>query len=513
MTTPFGRPQLRKEDQRFITGRGRYVDDLRAPGALHAAFVRSPHAHARVDRIDAAAARAMPGVAAVYTLADLPECRRPIPPSVPVPDGFHRPIHQVFAEPTVRHVGEVVAVVLATEPYLAADAAEAVVVDYTPEPAAASLAAATAAGAPRVFKDWPGNDGGLSSARVGEPERALAGAHVMVEADLALARVAGAPIEPRGLLVMPEGPDGRFTVWIPTQSPYGLRATLAAALDLPEEGVRVICTDSGGGFGIKGHAYSEDLILAAAARRLGRPLKWTESRREHFLIGSPDRGQRHHARLGVDREGRIVAVETRFARDHGADMPLGEVVTRNTINHLPGPYRVPHFGRRRQNVVTHTLRARSLSRLGPAGGGVRDGAAARSRRPRVSASIPPRSGGGTCRGPRTCPIAPASSIATGRPSPTIPPTIPPPSSGCSRPSATRSGGSAASSGGAARGPIGVGLACYVQGTGVGPFEGATCAWTPPAASPSISASPHRARRTRPPWRRSPRPSSAWSPIA
>src|SRR4029453_13640358 len=123
MTTPFGRPDLRKEDERFITGRGRYVDDMRVPGCLHAAFVRSPHAHARVDRIDAAAARGMPGVVAVFTAADLPECKRPIPAPTPAPASFRSAPQSVFAAPMVRHTGEIVAVVLAEAPYLAADAA------------------------------------------------------------------------------------------------------------------------------------------------------------------------------------------------------------------------------------------------------------------------------------------------------------------------------------------------------------------------------------------------------
>src|SRR5688500_9530612 len=130
MTTPFGQSTRRKEDQRLITGRGRYVDDLRAPDVLHAAFVRSPHAHARVERIDASAARAMAGVAAVFTLADLPECTRPIPAATPAPGSFRAAPQSVFADPVVRHTGEVVAVVLAGEPYLATDGAEAVEVDY-----------------------------------------------------------------------------------------------------------------------------------------------------------------------------------------------------------------------------------------------------------------------------------------------------------------------------------------------------------------------------------------------
>src|SRR5258705_9623940 len=163
MTSPFGRPDLRKEDQRFITGRGRYVDDLRVPGCLHAAFVRSPYAHARVERIDTAAARGMPGVVAVLTAADLPECKRPIPPATPSPASFRSAPQSVFADPLVRHTGEVVAVVLAEAPYLAADAAEAVVVDYAPLPAAAGLAAPRAPGAPRGFQAGPDNGSGASS--------------------------------------------------------------------------------------------------------------------------------------------------------------------------------------------------------------------------------------------------------------------------------------------------------------------------------------------------------------
>jgi aerobic carbon-monoxide dehydrogenase large subunit len=471
MTMPFGQPHLRKEDQRFITGRGRYVDDLRVPDALHAAFVRSPHAHARVKSIDAGAARAMPGVVAVFTLADLPECRRPIPPATAAPASFRGAAQPVFAEPLVRHAGEVVAVVLAEAPYLAADAAEAVAVDYAPLPAVADLGAATAVGAPRVFEEWPDNHAGVSSAQVGEPGAALAGAHVVVEAELALAKVAGAPIEPRGTLVVPEGSDGRFTVWIPSQTPYGLRAALAAALDMPEERVRIICTDSGGGFGIKGHTYPEDLIIAAGARRLGRPVKWTESRREHFLMGSPDRGQRHRVRMGLDREGRIVALETRFARDHGAYMPLGEVITRNTINHLPGPYRVPHLGATAQNVVTHTLFSGAYRGSGrPEAAFVMERMLDRAAR-RLAldpAEIRRRS----LIRPGEMPYRTGLVYRDGTPVSYDPADYP----GAFERLLEAFGYAEWRKRGVERRgsplPIGVGLACYVQGTGVGPFEGA-----------------------------------------
>src|SRR6266853_624410 len=275
-------------------GRGRYVEDLRFPGMLHAAFVRSPHAHARVRSIDTAAARALGGVVAIYPSRDLPECARPIPPSIAAPAGFRPTAQPVFADPLVRYVGEVVAAVVAEDPYVATDAAAAVVVDYEPLPAAGTMERALEPGAPRVFDGWPDNVAGLSTARVGDAAAGLAGADVVVEARLGIARVHGVPIETRG-------------------------------------------------------------IVATPARRLARPVKWAESRREHFLTASPDRGQRHVARMGLSREGIIAAVATQFTREHGAYVASGEVVTRNTINHLPGPYRIPSLDVTASNVVTNPV--------------------------------------------------------------------------------------------------------------------------------------------------------------
>jgi|KBSSwiStaDraftv2_1062776.scaffolds.fasta_scaffold00922_27 carbon-monoxide dehydrogenase large subunit len=355
MDSPLGSPLRRKEDRRLVTGRGRYVEDLHFPGMAHAAFVRSPHAHARVSSIDPAAARAMPGVIAVYTVRELPECARPIPPSVASPAGFQTTVQPVFADPLVRYAGEVVAAVIADDAYAAADAAAAVAVEYEPLPAAGTMEAALESGAPRVFDGWPDNVAGLSTAKVGDPDAAFARAHLVVEASLGLARIHGVPIETRGIVVTPEGPDGRLTLWTSSQSPYGLRGTVAAAFGLSDEQVRVAVVDTGGGFGIKGHAYPEDLIVAAAARRLQRPVKWAESRREHFLTASPDRGQRHAARMGLTRDGAIAAVATSFTREHGAYISSGEVVTRNTINHLPGPYRIPSLDVSARNVVTHAV--------------------------------------------------------------------------------------------------------------------------------------------------------------
>src|SRR6516225_3305232 len=317
MTAPIGLSLKRREDRRFLTGRGHYVDDLRLADLLHAAIVRSPHAHARISGIDARRALVLPGVIAVLTMADLPECDAAVPPLVPSPR--LRPYAQpAIAGAKARHAGEAVAVVVADDVYRATDAAQAVDVRYDVLPAAATVDAALSTGAPRVFDEWPDNAAGPSDGAVGDVTHGFAQAQVLVEARLTVPRVAAMPIEPRGVLVQPEAPDGRLTIWTSTQVPFAVRAAIAAALGLAEEQVRVIAPDVGGGFGAKGHVYPEDVLLPAAARRLGRPLKWIETRREHFLATAPDRDQRHRARLGIARDGAICAVETEFTRDGGA---------------------------------------------------------------------------------------------------------------------------------------------------------------------------------------------------
>ena len=272
------------------------MDDLRLPDLLHAAIVRSPHAHARVLGIDRSRALGMPGVVAVLTIAELPECgAAAVPPLVPSPR--LRPYAQpAMAGAKARYAGEAVAVAVADDVYRAADAAQAVDVRYGVLPAAVSADAALAPGAPRVFDEWPDNAAGPSDGAVGDVARGFDEAQVIVEARLDVPRVAAMPIEPRGVLVQPEAPDGRLTIWTSTQVPFAVRAAIAAALGLAEEQVRVIAPDVGGGFGAKGHVYPEDILLAAAARRLRRPVKWIETRREHFLATAPDRDQRHRAR-------------------------------------------------------------------------------------------------------------------------------------------------------------------------------------------------------------------------
>src|SRR5262245_31731587 len=352
MTAPVGLSLKRREDRRFLTGRGRYVDDLRLAYLVQPSIVRSPRVQPRTAGIDGRRALARPGVVAVLTMADLPECDAAVPPLVPSPR--LRPYaHPAIAGAKARHAGEAVAVVVADDVYRATDAAQAVDVRYDVLPAAADVDAALASGAPRVFDEWPDNTAGPSDGVVGDVVRGFAEAQVIVEARLGVPRLAAMPIEPRGVLVQPEAPDGRLTIWTSTQVPFAVRAAIAAALGLAEEQVRVIAPDVGGGFGAKGHVYPEDVLIAAVARRLGRSVKWIEMRREHFLATAPDRDQRHQARLGVARDGTITAIETTFTRDSGAYPVIGDVISLNTINHLPGPYRVANLRGTAVNVVTH----------------------------------------------------------------------------------------------------------------------------------------------------------------
>ncbi len=315
-------------------------------------MVRSPHAHARIVRIDGAEARRLAGVVAVLTRAELPECAGSVPPLVPAPE-FPPYDHPVLAAERVIHLGEGVAVVVADSAYVAADAVERVAIEYEPRAVAASPESALAAGAPKVHDGWPDNLAGVSESQMGDIKSGFARTDVTVEMHLYYPRVAGMPIEPRGVLASFDATTGLLTVWLSTQVPFAVRAGIAGVLGMAEEHVRVIAPEVGGGFGIKGHVYPEDILVPAVARKLGRPVKWIETRREHFLTAAADRDQEHRARLGVSRDGTIVALETEFTRDHGAHTTLGEAITYNTINHLVGPYRVPNFKAVGRNVVTH----------------------------------------------------------------------------------------------------------------------------------------------------------------
>jgi aerobic carbon-monoxide dehydrogenase large subunit len=470
VTTTIGARVLRKEDRRLLTGHGRYVDDLRIDGLLHAAIVRSPHAHARIGAIDRRAALRAPGVVAALIASDLPECAAGVPPLVSSP-AMRAYRHPAIADTVARHVGEAVGVVVADDPYHAADAAEAVRITWEPRPAAVSAELATAPGAPRVFEDWPDNIAGIATSAVGDVARGFSDADVIVEVSLDFPRIAGVPIEPRGVVAHPATADGLFTLWSSTQVPYAVRAAVARALGLGESRVRVLAPDVGGGFGIKGHAYAEEVLIAVVAHRLGRPVKWIETRREHFQTAAPDRDQRHRARLGVRRDGTVAAIETRFTRDHGAYPTLSDVIALNTINHLAGPYRVPHFGGECVNVVTHKtfmgayrgagrpeaafvldrLLDRAARRLGVDPADLR-------RRNLIRKETMPYKPGHRYRDGVAITYDPADYVAAFDRALALLPY----EQWCAERDRRR---------GTAR-PIGIGLSAYLEGTGIGPFEGA-----------------------------------------
>ena len=352
-----GASPRRKEDRRLLTGAGRFVEDVERPGTAHLGIVRSVHAHARLRALDLGGVRSRPGVLAAWGAADLPQVARTIAAAW---GGTHkgRPFAvPILAGDRVRYVGEGIAVVVADTAEALADALEAVRVEYEPLPALPSVEAATVSPT-RVHDSWPDNTTLPVSATVGDAEAAFARAEIVVGGRFRHPRLAAAPIESRGAIAWREAETGALVVWASIQNPYRLRDAIAGALGLPAESVRIMVPDVGGGFGPKGDVYPDEILVAAAALRLGRPVRWSESRREDFMTLGHDREQVHDARIGLTGEGRIVALETVFLADVGAYPAQGDGLTLNTVNHLPGPYRVPAYrGTGHSVVTTKTLNA------------------------------------------------------------------------------------------------------------------------------------------------------------
>jgi carbon-monoxide dehydrogenase large subunit len=350
----------RREDARLLTGRGAYVDDLRVPGVLHAAILRSPHAHARILGIRAGRARAHPSVVACLGHEDLAPALRPLPvagvppPALQARVGFRikTAAQPPLARDKVRYVGEPVLVLVATDRYAAEDALELVEVDYDPLPAITDAEEGLAPGAPVLHEAWGDNVSVAFEARVGDPERALAGAGARVRARLRVPRYAGMPLEPRGVLAEPAARGEGLTVWASTQVPHWLQRTLAEALGLPARTLRIVAPEVGGGFGTKCSIYPEDVLIPIVSARLGRPVKWIETRREHLQSATHSREQLHDAELAATADGVLVGFRDRILLDQGAYNPWGIVQPYNTVGHLLGPYRIPHAAFEVRSVVT-----------------------------------------------------------------------------------------------------------------------------------------------------------------
>jgi carbon-monoxide dehydrogenase large subunit len=338
--THVGRALRRKEDPRLITGRGRYVDDISVPGMLWASVVRSPEAHARVVSVDTSAAGERRGVQAVFTGADLTDLGGPLPMAwVPPGVEVRNPEHWPLARDTVKHVGDPVAVVLGPDRYQVADAAEDVVVEYDPLPAITDPEAALK-GAPFVHEQFGTNEVHRWSLAGGDLEAGFAEADVIVERRVVNHRTAGAPIEPRGVLADFRGDN--LTVWSATQVPHFVRLFLALLLGISEERVRVIAPEVGGGFGAKLQVYGEEVLASWCSRKLGRPVKWIETRSENMLVTHQGRDQIAHTRMGAKRDGTVTAFHVEILADFGAyNMLLTPLIPSLGAFVMGGCYKIP----------------------------------------------------------------------------------------------------------------------------------------------------------------------------
>ncbi|MBI2554730.1 MAG: xanthine dehydrogenase family protein [Candidatus Rokubacteria bacterium] len=351
----------RKEDPRLLRGRGTYVDDVKLPGLLHAAVLRSPHAHARLGPIRTEAALRQPGVVAVFAYDDLKAWLRPLPvsgmppPALQARVGFTiRTAAQLpLACDRVRYVGEAVAVVVAESRYLAEDALDLIHVEYEPLPAVTSARAALAPGAPLLYPEWGDNVAASFSHAIGDVEAALRRADVIVRETLRVQRYAGMTMECRGVVADPRAREAALTVWDSTQIPHHVQTALAEALRLPAHRVRVIAPDVGGGFGTKANLYPEEILIPLVAWHLGRPVKWIETRREHMQAAIHSREQIHDVEIAAAADGTILALRDRFLVDQGGYNPWGIVQPYNTVAHLLGPFRIRDFAVEAKVVMTN----------------------------------------------------------------------------------------------------------------------------------------------------------------
>jgi carbon-monoxide dehydrogenase large subunit len=348
----FGIPALRSEDPRFLTGRGRYLENHHVEGALRAVFARSIAPHARLRAVDVDAARSMPGVAGVFTWADLGLPHLPPSGTVEGATGTLEGLfgREVLARDVVRFVGEPIACVIADTLGHAIDAAEAVAVDDEPLPAVTDVESAVAEDAPLL---WPEHGSNVAASFMsGWDDDVLAGADVVVAGRFVNQRVAPVPMEGNGIVVEPH-PDGTFTVHVSTQVPFDVRDDLADALDVEASAVRTIAPDVGGGFGAKLQVYPEYLVVASAAARLGRPVRWIESRSEGLLALTHGRAQLQIVEIGARRDGAIVGVRADLLADMGA-YPIGAFMPTTTSEMLSGVYAIPKIAARGRSIVTNT---------------------------------------------------------------------------------------------------------------------------------------------------------------
>ena len=343
----------RKEDPSLITGAGKYVGDLKLPGLCHVAFARSPYAHANIRGIDTAAARAREGVVAVITGDDMRGEWEPVPVAGGR-DAQAKYSHLALSVGRVRHVGEVVAAVIAQSPEIAEDAVEDIEVDWEELPAAPSLLSACESDSPPVFDDLDSNIIDTGEKKSDDVDAVFASAPRVLSQRMLSQRVAGVPMEVRAVAAAPDAVTGGITLWSSTQIPHGVRAALATALRLPENMLRVIAPNVGGGFGVKNQLYPEEIALAKLAQRLNIPLKWAGTRVEHFISTTHGRSQAADIEVAFDDEGKALGLRLHVFGELGAYPPFYDIAHLTGLM-ATGNYDIQSVHFKASNVLTHTI--------------------------------------------------------------------------------------------------------------------------------------------------------------
>src|SRR6266852_5194367 len=346
-----GRPMPRLEDERLITGHGRYAGDIKLDGTLHLALSRSPVPHARIVRIDTEAASSMPGVVAVWTAADLPEVTPGLSDFVPA--GIEQRGRPILNRDEVNYVGEAYAVVVAENAYQARDAADAINADLDAMPSVGDVSTAIADGAPTVHDGMTSNVALSTSYASGDIRSAFAADSMIARIRLTMARVSGAAIEPRTVTAEPG--DAGIKLWTSTQSIFSVRNAVASVLDLRQEQVRVLAEDVGGGFGAKGSVFAEDVLTALAAWKLKRPVRWVASRSEDSATTAHGHGSILDLELSAGRDGKLRGLRGRLIHDIGAYAGSGAGQPNNILPHLVSAYVVPAMDLVAELVYTNTV--------------------------------------------------------------------------------------------------------------------------------------------------------------
>jgi carbon-monoxide dehydrogenase large subunit len=361
MTKLIGKRIKRNEDPRLLTGQALFVDDLNMPGMLHAAFLRSDYAHAYLRSIDTSAARAHPGVVAVYTAQDMGDEWQPGPPLVSPPPTvkgvtFNSRTQVPLVKDKVRHVGEPLALVIAESRYIAEDAVEDIVLDLEPLEAVVDLEKAMDPAAPLVHEDLDSNLAAHLIQQKGDYAAARTAADLVIRRKIVIERGAAGAMENRGIVAHWDAKSEHLTVWDTTQAPIPIRNGLAQRLGLSVGQVRVIAPFIGGGFGPKMMMfYPEECMIPWVSMKLGRPVKWIEDRRENFLATTQERGQIHEAEIALTSEGRVLGVSHNFLHDSGAYDPYGLTIPLNTQSHVLGAYDIPNYYSELKVVFTNKV--------------------------------------------------------------------------------------------------------------------------------------------------------------